>query len=102
MDTSPVPSTPVSGVSLRSKWKFQSLAITPEDVRKKLFDIEDENEQVHWSSSSEYFSQSFNDASGLSGISQTNMFDECSPGEQPKPQVCIVIVPYTATFELTH
>lgn len=87
MYSPPVLSTPVSGVSLRDKWKFQSSTSTPEDVRKKLFDMADDNEQAHWSSSSEYFSQSLNDESG---ISQTNMFDECSPGEQGKPQVCIM------------
>ena len=82
----------MSGISLRSKWKFQTLAITPEDVRKKLFDLDDENDdQTHWSSSSEYFSQSLNDASCMSGTSQTNMFDEYSPDEQQKPQVYIYL-----------
>lgn len=86
---SPLPSTPLSGVSLQGKWTFRSC--TPEDcVRKKLFDQQeaaaveekDSSELNHWSSSSEYFSQSINDASclsGLSGESHTNLFDENSP-----------------------
>lgn len=89
---SPVLSTPVSGISLRSKWKLHSLAITPDDVRKKLFDMEDENEPIHWSSSSGYFSQSLNDASGVSETSQTDMFDEYSPSEQQKSQVFLTAV----------
>lgn len=74
---SPMPSTPMSGVSLRGKWTFDG---TPEDgVRKKLFELEvaaaDDNELNQWSSSSEYFSQSANDVSCLS---DTNLFDESS------------------------
>ncbi len=81
---SPIPSTPLSGVSLQGKWTFRSC--TPEDcVRKKLFDqeaaaVEEKDSELnHWSSSSEYFSQSINDASCLSGESHTNLFDENSP-----------------------
>ena len=87
MEYSPVPGTPVSGISLRRKWKFELLAVTP-DVRKKLFDVEDD-EQLQWSSSSGYFSRSLNDASGVSETSQTDLFDDNSPGEQQKIQVCL-------------
>lgn len=70
---SPVPSTPISGLSLQGKWSFK---LTPEEsVRKKLFELDaaataDDGELHQWSSSSEYFSQSANDPSCLSDESQ--------------------------------
>ena len=75
---SPVPSTPINGLSLQGKWLLRSCEFTPEEesVRKKLFDpepeeVEEEDKAAvataldahQWSSSSEYFSQSVNDAS---------------------------------------
>jgi len=44
------------------------------DVRKKLF--YEENEE---SPSSEYFTQSIEESSGMSGGSQTNLFSDSSP-----------------------
>ena len=91
--SSPVPSTPINGVSLQGKWSFPC---TPDDcVRKKLFEqepaVEDEDnndsELKRWSSSSEYFSQSNIDASCLSGESPTNLFDENSPAKPEMQQV---------------
>ena len=84
MEVSPLLSTPLSGVSLSSKWKFDSSVImTPGtlDVRKKLVDLygedEDENEndseQKQWSPTSEYFSQSVNE------YSSGNSFSDGSP-----------------------
>ncbi len=77
----PVPSTPISGLSLHGKWTFHSCTPAEDGVRKKLFELEaaaaDDDNQ--WSSSSEYFSQSAHEASCLSGESQTNLFDENSP-----------------------
>lgn len=72
---SPVPSTPLDGVSLRGKWTFpeeSSLTV----VRKKLFELEaaEANESDQKSPSSEYFSMSVNDASYTSGESPTNLF----------------------------
>lgn len=75
-----MPSTPVNGESLKGKWLFQSCS--PEDsvgVRKKLFELEGGGDEENQWSSSEYFSQSINDASCLSGTSHTNLFDENSP-----------------------
>lgn len=86
---SPVPSTPLNGVAPRGKWLFQPCSPEFEgegSVRKKLFDLEGQdtaadashNEQ-QWSSSSEYFSQSVNDASCSSVESHTDLFGENSP-----------------------
>lgn len=78
---SPLPSTPINGLSLQGKWTFQSTN-SEDRVRKKLFnklEAAAADDDTEWSSSSEYFSQSVNDASFLSGDSHTNLFPEKSP-----------------------
>ncbi len=102
MDVSPIPSTPLSGVSVTSKWNCDSSVIlTPGslDLRRKLFDLsaDDEREgeslnegtteqQKQWSPSSGYFSRSVNEDSESSGSSQTNSFTE--EGSPSSNQVC--------------
>ena len=66
---------------------------TPEDrVKKKLFDLDDDAEDVElnqWSSSSEYFSQSSreNSCSISEGFSQSNLFDD-----SPSTKVCATVL----------
>jgi hypothetical protein len=81
---SPAPGTPISGLTLQAKWTFRSCSSAEVDrVRKKLFKFEPvavaADDGAQWSSSSEYFSQSANEDSYLSGDSHTNLFSGNSP-----------------------
>ena len=89
MSVSPIPSTPLNGISVSSKWNLNSSAILPEalDVRKKLFPFasEDEaegaNEQKRWSPTSDYYSRSANELSTSSDSSQGNSFCDDPPSD---------------------
>lgn len=87
---SPLPSTPLNGVSPRGKWSFApefEVEGEPElEVRKKLVYLDespesDSPDEKQWNSTSGYFSQSAIDSSGFSidHESPTNLFDENSP-----------------------
>ena len=81
-----MPSTPMSGVSLRNKWKFHPS--TPEEgIRKKLFDFEggeSDNDLNQVSATSEYFSH---DSSYMSETNHTDSFDGISPQQRSPSQV---------------
>ena len=91
MYSSPVRSTPLDGVAVAGSWKYQSFKCSPAgmDVRKKLFYGEKDA-----SASSEYFTQSIEECSGMSGGSQTNLFSDSSPSSaetKVQVQVCCLL-----------
>ena len=91
MDSSPAAKS--SAIRPFVQWQMdESVLSTPEDrVKKKLFDLDDDGEDVElnqWSSSSEYFSQSSreNSCSMSEGFSQSNLFDD-----SPSTKVCVTV-----------
>ena len=102
MDLSPAAKS--SAVRSRIQWQMdESILSTPEDrVKKKLFDLDDDAEDVEsnqWSSSSEYFSQSSreNSSSMSEGFSQSNLFDD-SPSTKVCMCVCVCVCVYPRVY----